>query len=246
MTDQSQAGTPAVPSQTARMANTRVRRREKRTGPPQLQFVTATDLSQFRDEDAKRSVRSQAMIQYRYKSSTKKKKSQASSVPTPADNALVVENNTGPAGEKIVSLSFHNVSFTEVPDRFPELQPIYDSTLTAWHATNMVETGPEQWWWPVEDSSLDMWDPYSRQVRVMSQIPYNAPVERVIDYDYSEDILEMHMRILVGRLARTSLVDDGVDPFNVIPKFSDPRLNAITMVRHCELFCIGITRYFIT
>ena len=53
----------------------RVRRRaKKRTEPPQLQFVTATDPSQFKDKNAKRSVRSQAMIQYRYKSDQQKKK----------------------------------------------------------------------------------------------------------------------------------------------------------------------------
>lgn len=45
----------------------------RRKGPPQLQFVTATDLSDFKGDQAKRSVRSQAMIQYRYQSAEKKK-----------------------------------------------------------------------------------------------------------------------------------------------------------------------------
>ena len=44
--------------------------RTRRHGPPQLQFVTATDLSHFRGEDAKRSVRSQAMIYHRSRSTT--------------------------------------------------------------------------------------------------------------------------------------------------------------------------------
>ncbi|KAJ4348711.1 uncharacterized protein N0V89_010089 [Didymosphaeria variabile] len=55
-------------------SKTRVRRQPRqRKGPPQLQFVTATDPSDFKGEKAKRSVRSQAMIQYRYQSTEQKK-----------------------------------------------------------------------------------------------------------------------------------------------------------------------------
>ena len=49
------------------------RRVARRKGPPQLQFVTATDPSDFKGDQAKRSVRSQAMIQYRYQSAEQKR-----------------------------------------------------------------------------------------------------------------------------------------------------------------------------
>ncbi|KAF1979232.1 hypothetical protein BU23DRAFT_151034 [Bimuria novae-zelandiae CBS 107.79] len=52
----------------------RVRRRaRKRRGPPQLQFLTVTDHAEFKGGRAQRSVRSQAMMQYRYELALQKR-----------------------------------------------------------------------------------------------------------------------------------------------------------------------------
>lgn len=93
----------------------RVRRRRRvHTGAPTLQFVTATDPRQFRDERTMRGVRSQAMIQYRYKAAQQKQKnegklSKSNPVLDPHDNTL---NVTTLVGE---SISIQKTSKTTIP-----------------------------------------------------------------------------------------------------------------------------------
>ena len=69
----------------------------------------------------------------------------------------------------------------------------------------------------------------------MALVPLNSAAEQVIDYEESDEYEEKQMRILVGQLARSARIGDGVDPFIVVPQFSSPELSALYLVRKCKL-----------
>lgn len=74
------------------------RSRKRNNGPPQLQFLTATDPSQFKDEKARKSVRSQAMIHFRgQKRKDKEKESAATATATANVNATSNSASTSTA-----------------------------------------------------------------------------------------------------------------------------------------------------
>jgi hypothetical protein len=69
---------------------------------------------------------------------------------------------------------------------------------------------------------------------VLSQLAFDEWSESVTDYDERENAFEAQMRIIVGKIATLSLVGDGVDPFDVIPKFICPDINSIYLMRNCK------------
>ncbi|KAF2016776.1 hypothetical protein BU24DRAFT_409847 [Aaosphaeria arxii CBS 175.79] len=243
---------------------TRVRRRtRKREGPPQLQFLTATDLSQFKDENAKRSVRSQAMIQYRYKADQQKRKSnkdnprpeseetspqsQTSPVDTASSSSISPTSTRPPRNDSFDSatslgsipsqLAVPTYSFSHGPmmaEGFHD-QHIYPSTTEAWQGVIPDEGFSEDPWFLTQPSQAPVVPAYhDRYSRALSIRPLNTPARRVLEYQETQEHEEAHIRIIVSEFANFRPIGDTVDPFTVLPQFASPELSSVYLVRTCN------------
>ncbi|KAF2006209.1 hypothetical protein P154DRAFT_422900 [Amniculicola lignicola CBS 123094] len=65
-------------------------------------------------------------------------------------------------------------------------------------------------------------------------VPLNAAAKRVTDHRECDAQEEVTMRMLIAKLARLTVIGDGVDPFDVLPQYSSPELNSILLVRACN------------
>lgn len=195
------------------------RRVRQRKGPPQLQFVTATDPSDFKGEQAKRSVRSQAMIQYRYQSAEQKKqKSEESRPKAPAVNTA----------DHIVPAQRLDETYVTADDaiRFPRSYS---------HA--------DEWWNAPQDRDADAdpsWATYSTAIvpaysptygNATTAIPLNKAAKRVVELEEQRDTILLQ---LLARKLASPCIGGSMDPFLVIPKFSNPELNSNQLVRNCN------------
>ncbi|KAF2443475.1 hypothetical protein P171DRAFT_495244 [Karstenula rhodostoma CBS 690.94] len=196
----------------------RVRRRQRqRKGPPQLQFVTATDPSEFKGESAKRSVRSQAMIQYRYQSAAQKKQKKEGSQ---GKGARVQ------TAERVVPVLPNDESYDVEDDAL--LLPRRDSRSST----------EERWSTSEHDADAD---PFYTTALVsvsspgrgnaVTTIPLNQAAKRVVE---SEDERDAILLQLLARRMAASCIGSSMDPFLVIPKFKTPELNSNKLVRSCN------------
>lgn len=227
--------TPDIqPSSSDQQAQARVRRRaRKRNGPPQLQFLTATDLSQFKDENAKRSVRSQAMIQYRYKAEQQKRKGKEPCEERAPENEPVA----GPAGSIKSRERPHSgrekAPMAPVLNEQQEPEHLYPSTSAAWHGTNPDDGYTVSSWPP--DTSAHVPIRSSRYYHALSIVPLNTAAEKVLQYNEDDDQEATNMRMLGDQIATVNHIGDGVDPFIVMPQFASPELSSVDLVRKCRL-----------
>jgi hypothetical protein len=234
--------------------NARVRRRpRKREGPPQFQFLTATDPSQFKDDNAKRSVRSQAMIQYRYKAEQQKQVDKERKQDTTAPRA--VQGAPRPA-ERITPIT--SSAPKDAPYPFPhqgyygsqhplmapaldrerdqeQQQRMYDRTVYPW-GVDLDEGFAEPAWSPPA-AAMAPAKP-SRYQRVQSIVPLDATARSVLDFEDCDNHEELQLRLLIAKFASVTHIGDGVDPFAVIPQFASPELDSLFLVRKCKLFQI--------
>ncbi|KAF2734208.1 hypothetical protein EJ04DRAFT_437617, partial [Polyplosphaeria fusca] len=210
--------------------------------PPQFHFLTATDPSQFKDENAKRSVRSQAMIQYRYKADQQKRKGKDAVAPAAVAEEEEVVQGPATAAERVTPVLASEQPYqgrdialmNQVLDEYQEQDHLYSSTSAAWLGTN-PEPGQE-YVAPLtygHSSSHALTYP-SRYHQAMALVPLNGAAEQVVDYEESDEYEEKQMRILVAQLARSARIGDGVDPFVVVPQFESPELSALYLVRKCN------------
>lgn len=63
----------------------------------------------------------------------------------------------------------------------------------------------------------------------------------VTDYEESERHEERQLRTLVGGLARFYNIGGAQDPFDVLPQFQNPRLNALYLARTCKIQLLQVT-----
>jgi hypothetical protein len=171
----------------------------KREGPPQLQFLIATDPSQFRDEDAKRSVRSQAMIHWRHEEDKKKRKGSRK------ENAEVA---TEPSGHDSARLQ-HN----QLRARLGSLSSDSDAGSSTWQLT--------------ASDTASYFPRYQKKIQSIAE-------KDAIDYEESERHEERLLRNLAVGLANFYNVGGSQDPFDVLPQFRNPRLDALYLSRHCR------------
>jgi hypothetical protein len=188
-----------------------------RKGPPQLQFVTATDPSEFKGEKAKRSVRSQAMIQYRYQSAAQKKQKNEGKAPR------------AQTAERVVPVAWNDE--THAADDDALLLPRRGSQPSA------VE------WWSTQDhaGSTDPGRPrhtiapvsarLSNREGSVTSIPLNQAAKRVVE---SEDERDTILLQLLARKLAAACVGSSMDPFLVMPKFSTSELDSNKLVRNCN------------
>jgi hypothetical protein len=182
-----------------------------RKGPPQLQFVTATDPSDFKGEKAKRSVRSQAMIQYRYQSAAQKKQKNEGKA------------TRAQAAERVAPVPRHDETYEADDDAL--LLPRRGSQPGA------VE------WWSAHDHDADAYNTALVSARSSSRgssvatIPLNQAAKRVVE---SEDERDAILLQLLARRLAAACVGSSMDPFLVMPKFSTSELDSNKLVRSCN------------
>lgn len=194
------------------------RRQRQRKGPPQLQFVTATDPSDFKGEKAKRSVRSQAMIQYRYQSAAQKKQQKERSQAKPSRVQTA---------ERVVPVATTEQTL-DLEDDVVSL-PRRDSHFSA------------EEWWSTSDHDADTGSRHASSTSALSStqspghgtvtVPLNQAARRVVDYEEARDAILLQ---LLARKMAASCIGSSMDPFLVIPKFKASELDSNKLVRNCN------------
>ncbi|KAF2024728.1 hypothetical protein EK21DRAFT_78108, partial [Setomelanomma holmii] len=203
------------------------RRRKKHDGLPQLQFVTATALSQFKDEPAKRTIRSQAMISHRHSIAEAKKKGKGKG-PLFSDAAVPeasISSMPSVAQERSPALFPANPVSRSADDAEQNLVPL---AVTSWTSAASVlqllgTSGVPHPSKPRQDLN----------VGATHMIGPRACLSKVVHYEESDSHEEAVLRMLVGKLARVYQIGDGVDPFEILPQFEHPELSALYLTRKC-------------
>lgn len=181
-------------------------------------------------------MRSQAMIQYRYKSSEQKKKKTGKEPKAPGP-----QEKSPPVAERVTPIMLNDGTYQSAEDvllsQWEENPPqrLYNTTSEAWWSTNgnEVETQEDFSWTP--PSTTRSLGRSSRYFEALTTIPLNAAAARnVTDYEDTEAHDALLLRLLVSHVARKYTIGDGMDPFMVMPKFASPELNSIYLIRKCN------------
>ncbi|KAF2640595.1 hypothetical protein P280DRAFT_322313 [Massarina eburnea CBS 473.64] len=205
------------------------RRARKRDGPPQFQFLTATDPSQFKNESTKRSVRSQAMIQYRYKSSEEKRKNKEAQQSRPAP---ILPPVTVELVKPVVTTEMHWQGAREPYNPWMEDAPMYRTTSEAWHRANLGHEKPPQPLMQYTTTAIPFHP--AKYYKARQAIPLDIAAQRVLDYEDTDEHETEMFRIAVHEVAPFRTYGDGIDPFDVMPKFSSRELDSFKLVRKCN------------
>ncbi len=205
----------------------------KREGPPQLQFVIATDPSQFRDENAKRSVRSQAMIHWRHEENKKKSKISQEGDFVPAVPATIGGAGAGPPLAPAIPDRACHLKCTQTALESPEItygQLSIGSATSVGSADEcqLAGTGSSSWQLTAIDNT-----PYfpksGDQMRALAD-------QAVTEYEESERHEERQLRAMIGGLATFYNIGCSYDPFDVLPQFRNRRLDALYLSRNCKSY----------
>jgi hypothetical protein len=203
------------------------RRRGKRDEPVRLHFVTATDPSQFKDGDARRSVRSQAMRYHR----NKPNKGKTTSAKRP-ERVLAPYTRPTIAGQaRPANTKAHSFTPTPVPSAFGALVRYTNkqsvdtlaSTRTRSHkdASEISPRGAASDGDQLPRPSGDM-----RFRKSQSRV-----CRKIVEYEYTESQDGSKIRLLATTFCQ---IGDGVDPFRVLPQFENPRLDSVFLLRNCQ------------
>jgi hypothetical protein len=232
------------------------RQRIKRDGKPPLQFIVSTsDLSQFRDEDVKRNVRSQAMLVWRQKDREKR-------VLKGKGKATLVEPPDEPSTEPSGSESPANVDNAKPsPDDFEPMdgiKPVPDDTKpdmerlslptsegSSASSSHMLDEPPQgqqiphsptylAWWGSVP---LSDYEEYGEEQDAYGGTSSQALIPRkTVDYEESEKHETHTYKGLIHQLTAFYQVGNGADPFDALPQFENPELNSLYLTRNSEYF----------
>jgi hypothetical protein len=233
------------------------RQRIKHDGKPPLQFIVSTsDLSQFRDENVKRNVRSQAMLVWRQKDREKRAPNCKSKATPP------VEPTDGPSVEPSGSESPANVDNVKPgPDDFEpmdDIKPVPDDTKpdmerlslptsedSSASSSHMLDEPPQgqqiphsptylAWWGSVP---LSDFEEYGEEQDAYGDTSSQALILRkTVDYEESEKHETQTYKGLIHQLAAFYQVGNGADPFDALPQFENPELNSLYLTRNSEYF----------
>jgi hypothetical protein len=234
-------------------ARVRRRTRQRNAGPPQLQFVTATNLSQFKDEKAKRSVRSQAMIQYRYQTAEQKRTPNQVKAPSVTSLGNCSSATTTTTTHHVpVLLNGHVLPTPQdlfLAEWFHEpLEPIYSTTSEAWWSAS-PDTENRVWdhdmpptWSTGADAAQSGFTPRttasghasSRYLNALAISPKHTNANRIIDYEPTEAHDQELLDYILATVKNAMRLDNCKDPFSIFPRFKNPELNAVFLVRNCN------------
>jgi hypothetical protein len=228
------------------------RQRIKRNGKPPLQFIVSTsDLSQFRDEDVKRNVRSQAMLVWRQKDREKrvtKGKGRATSVEPPVEPSVEQLGSESPANVDNVKPSpeyFEPMDdIKPIPDDIkPDMERLSLPTSEGSSSSRMLDEPPQgqqiphsptylAWWGSVPVSD---YEEYGEEQDVYDGTSSQAlTLRKTVDYEESENHEMQTYKGLIQQLVAFYQVGNGADPFNALPQFENPELNSLYLTRNSE------------
>ncbi|KAF3034901.1 hypothetical protein E8E12_005031 [Didymella heteroderae] len=217
-------GSPASSDATNQSKEKLKRRRVKREGPPQLQFLIATDPSQFKDEDAKRSVRSQAMIHWRHEEDKKKRKGSrkdlTESAPAPPERESIPTRT-----KREVSTQSRTESPVRGGAQRRTLRAQPSSLISDSDVSPLTNAGSSTWQLTASGTA-GYFPRYQNKIRAVAE-------REVTGYEASERHEERQLRSLVVGLASFYNVGGTQDPFDVLPQFRNPRLDALYLSRNC-------------
>ena len=200
-------------------------------------------------------MRSQAMIQYRYQSSDKKRK------PKEAEAQSIEEFGLpgGAASERdrtpvLLNENVHRSSQDAFLTQWLEepQERIYNTTSEAWWSVNAVSGNPNRdpgmapRWHPGTNAPEAPFVPNaahpslmrpSRYRHVLAILPKSTYGKRVLSYEDSDAHDAELLDIIAGTVKSSQklhVTGGGMDPFLVIPQFKNPELNAVFLVRRCN------------
>ncbi|KZM25172.1 hypothetical protein ST47_g3671 [Ascochyta rabiei] len=215
------------------------RQRVTREGPPQLQFLVATNPSQFRDEDAKRSVRSQAMIHWRHEENKKKRRGSVEVGSIPSPPASHTTRGRPVRSEYVASSPIRTrrprssqSSAPSCPSDTEQEQQGYAYSITnsdpldlSPSSSHSFDAGSLSWQLTaIENASC--FPQYQTQIQTITD-------ESVTNYEESKEHEERQLRTLIYGLATFHSVSGSHDPFDVMPQFQNPQLNSLYLSRTC-------------
>lgn len=194
----------------------------KREGPPQLQFLIATNLSQFRDEDAKRSVRSQAMIHWRHEDKKKRRGSVKNDLAPGSDYVWNKHTRTRQSQATQSASRSLETGPGQSQHKFWQMAP----QPVALSLRSSSSLGTDSSSWQLAATETANYIPYYHEN------PQANPEKAVTGYEESEKHEERQLRALVAGLATS--FGSSHDPFKVLPQFEDSNLDSWDLSRNCR------------
>lgn len=183
------------------------RRRNRREGTPRYQFVTATDPIEFKGEHAKKTVRSQAMTNYRSRERRQRgsiQASEASSSDRRDTSSPETSSTTSLRGTKALNLAYAEL-LRPVDEHRPYPAPVWDGQ--------------------------DFSSPYADNA-----MGYNAR-PKVLDYEEADFYEDFGTHVLAKGLAcdfQTGEYPHGADSSVALPQLRTPGLDATYLIRKCK------------
>jgi hypothetical protein len=238
------------------------RQRIKHEGKPPFQFIVSTsDLSQFRDENVKRNVRSQAMLVWRQKDREKrapKGKGKATPPVEPTDGPSV-EPSVEPSGSESPA-SVDDVKPTDDLEPMDDIEPAPDdddskpdmncislsaSESSSASSSHMLDEPPQgqqiphsptylAWWGSVPLSDFEEYG--EEQDAYGGTSSQDLILRKTVDYEESEKHETQTYKGLIHQLAAFYQVGNGADPFDALPQFENPELNSLYLTRNSKYF----------
>jgi len=211
-----QSGNNARPN-TVRATTRAARRRGKLDGPFQLRFLTATDPTQFKDGETRRSVRSQAMRYHRNKinNSDAAPRERPETVP-PLYTEPIVGDQVGLPTTQAQLLPPERTPRALVPYGYDQQTYIHVPTTRS----------------PKEASGAEAHDAaFERRWSTRSGRRQSTSFHKVVQYEYTESQEERKIRLFATTFSR---IGDEFDPFKVLPQFENPSLNSGFILRACR------------
>lgn len=216
----------------------------KREGPPQLQFLIATDLSQFRNENAKRSVRSQAMIHWRHEEDKKRRKPSLKNSSSPTAAGKSYNRSASVKSEEASAIHPHarpsraTSSALESPERghdsqhHAHWQTGTDIQSVSPNSSSFARAGSSSWQSTAPEAADYLPYCHSKALAVVE--------ETVTHYEESEKHERRQLRALASGLA-SCFSPNVEDPFTVFPQFLSKELNSLELSRNCR--CGSVVRW---
>ncbi|USP80569.1 uncharacterized protein yc1106_07843 [Curvularia clavata] len=190
------------------------RRRRRHNGPLQLQFLTATDPSHFKNEDTRRSVRSHAMAYHRNR--PRKEGYDAPATRKGPTTSILVER-----------ISYEGRSHINAPDELGQhLEQQRHGNETALRTGWVVHEGATFERTPQTQRRL-----FAATCTLPTELTRQDADSKGSSYTRSQE--EQILRFIMTTMPTLSHIGDGVDPFLVLPNFKSPEINSLGLKRHC-------------
>lgn len=232
----SSSGTKGSAARTHRVAR---KRKSPAQGPPSLQWVIAQDPSEFKDEKTKRSVRSQAMIQYRYRARTDKK-AQKEKIRFSSVEDAVEETSRGAVVDAVAVTTDAPLATPEW-DGSDDQHQLFRAASAAVGIPNPSSSGLAAPWtrgsW---SQGMPGWQTpgyrWSYTLQVLNSISLARRNSRKRSFAVSPEEQEEGVKRLINKSSEVALSPLGnpSEPFEVLPQFMTAELNRDGGPKECR------------